>query len=99
MLIGQIRKLTHVRPDDGIQIQRLDRDGPERTEILCDRLQSHLTRFDLNDVDDRYRTDRIADEQPGSPSDKARDNVIVVPLRNFLESCIVNFVQKNLSQF
>ena len=99
MLTGQIKKLTHVRPDDGILIQRLNRDGPERTEILRHRFQSHLTRFDLNNVDDGYGGDRVANEQPRSPSNKARNNIIVVPLRDFLETCILNFVQKNLSQF
>ena len=45
---------AYICTDDRVLIQRLDRDRPERTEILGDRFKSPLTPFGLDEVYDRH---------------------------------------------
>jgi len=47
-------ELAYICPDDRVLIQRLDRDGPERIEILCDGFKSQVTPFGLDEVYDRH---------------------------------------------
>jgi hypothetical protein len=74
--------VTHIRPDDRVPIQRLNRDRPERTEISSDGFQPHLILLGLNEIDYGNRTNRVASKQSGSPCNEACDEVIVVPVRN-----------------
>jgi len=95
--VGQGKELAYIRPDDRVLIQRLERDGPERTEILCDGFESHVTPFGLDEVYDGHRAYRVADEQPGFPGDETRDQVVVVPVCDLSETRAVDFVDGNLS--